>query len=73
MNDQEVWDQGFGQDYYQTVLAILEDAEPLADGPNAEEMIQVVGEELNAAVAGQKSVEEAISTAAQRAEEVLSQ
>jgi multiple sugar transport system substrate-binding protein len=73
MNDQEVWDQGFGQDYYQTVLAILEDAEPLADGPHAEEMIQVVGEELNAAVAGQKSVDEAIATAAERAQEVLSQ
>lgn len=73
MNDQEVWDQGFGQDYYETVLAILEDAEPLADGPNAEEMIQVVGEELNAAVAGQKSVDEAIATAAERAQEVLSQ
>jgi ABC-type glycerol-3-phosphate transport system substrate-binding protein len=73
MSDQEVWDQGFGQDYYETVLAILEDAEPLADGPNAEEMIQVVGEELNAAVAGQKSVDEAIATAGERAQEVLSQ
>jgi multiple sugar transport system substrate-binding protein len=73
MEDQEVWDQGFGQDYYETVLAILEDAEPLADGPNAEEMIQVVGEELNAAVAGQKSVDEAIATAGERAQEVLSQ
>jgi multiple sugar transport system substrate-binding protein len=73
MNDEEVWTEGFGEGYYQTVLAILEDAEPLADGPNAEEMIQVVGEELNAAVAGQKSVDEAISTAAQRAQEVLSQ
>ncbi|MGH9168458.1 MAG: ABC transporter substrate-binding protein [Acidimicrobiia bacterium] len=72
MNDPEVWEQGFGEDYYKTVLAILEDAEPLADGPNAEEMIQVVGEELNAAVAGQKSVDEAIATAAERAQEVLS-
>jgi ABC-type glycerol-3-phosphate transport system substrate-binding protein len=72
MNDPEVWEQGFGEAYYKTVLAILEDAAPLADGPNAEEMIQVVGEELNAAVAGQKSVDEAISAAAQRAEEVLS-
>jgi multiple sugar transport system substrate-binding protein len=71
MNDPEVWDQGFGEDYYKTVLAILEDAAPLADGPNAEEMIQVVGEELSAAVAGQKSVDEAITAAAQRAQEVL--
>jgi len=36
-------------------------------------MIQVVGEELNAAVAGQKSVDEAIATAGERAQEVLSQ
>jgi multiple sugar transport system substrate-binding protein len=72
MSDQEVWDQGFGEEYYTTVQAILEDAEPLADGPNAEEMIQVVGEELNAAVAGQKSVDEAIAAAAERAQEVLS-
>ena len=71
MNDPEVWDQGFGEDYYKTVLAILQDAAPLADGPNAEEMIQVIGEELNAAVAGLKSVDEAIAAAAQRAQEVL--
>ena len=71
MQDPEVWEEGFGEDYYKTVQAALEDAAPLADGPNAEEMITVVGEELNAAVAGQKSVDEAISTAAQRAQETL--
>jgi ABC-type glycerol-3-phosphate transport system substrate-binding protein len=71
MSDREVWAQGFGEDYYRTVQAILEDAEPLADGPNAEEAIQVVGEELNAAVAGLKSVDEAISAAASRMREVL--
>ncbi|MGH2723693.1 MAG: ABC transporter substrate-binding protein [Actinomycetota bacterium] len=73
MEDPEVWEQGFGQAYYETVQAILEDAEPLATGPNAEEMIQAVGEELNAAVAGQKSVDEAISEAARRATEILEQ
>jgi ABC-type glycerol-3-phosphate transport system substrate-binding protein len=71
MQDQEVWEQGFGEEYYTTVARILEDAAPLADGPNAEEMINVVGEQLNAAVAGQTSVDEAISTAAQRAQETL--
>lgn len=71
MNNPDVWEQGFGENYYKTVLAILEDAAPLADGPNAEEMIQVIGEELNAGVAGQKSVDEAITAAAQRAQEVL--
>ena len=71
MADPEVWEQGFGKDYYTTVSSILEDAAPLADGPNAEEMINVVGEELNSAVAGQKSVDDAISSAASRAQETL--
>ncbi len=71
LDDPEVWEQGLGEDYYKTVKAILQDAAPLADGPNAEEMINVVGNELNAAVAGQKSVDEAISTAAKNAQEVL--
>lgn len=71
LEDPEVWERGFGEDYYRTVQAALEDAEPLADGPNAEEMITVVGEELNAAVARQKSVDEAITAAARRAQETL--
>lgn len=71
MEDPQVWRQGFGEGYYRTVQEILTDAAPLADGPHAEEMIQVVGEELNAAVAGQKSVDEAISEAQSRAEEAL--
>lgn len=71
LDDPEVWRKGLGKDYYATVKAILEDAAPLADGPNAEEMINVVGAELNAAVAGQKSVDEAITTAAKNAQEVL--
>jgi multiple sugar transport system substrate-binding protein len=71
LDDPEVWKQGLGEDYYKTVKSILQDAVPLADGPNAEEMINVVGEQLNAAVAGQKSVDEAISTAASEAQKVL--
>lgn len=71
MNDQEVWKKGYGEQYYTTVEKILEDAAPLANGPNAEEMINVVGEELNAAVAGQKSVDQAITDAAKRATDTL--
>lgn len=71
LDDPEVWKQGLGEDYYKTVKSILQDAAPLADGPNAEEMINVVGAELNAAVAGQKSVDEAITTAAANAQKVL--
>jgi multiple sugar transport system substrate-binding protein len=70
MENKQVWEQGFGQSYYETVQAILQDSAPLADGPNAEEMIQAVGTELNAAVAGQQSVDQAIIRAADRAEEI---
>jgi ABC-type glycerol-3-phosphate transport system substrate-binding protein len=71
--DEAVWEQGFGQDYYETVAAILEDAEPLASGPNAEEVIEVVGTHLNAAVAGEETVDEAISSAAAEASDVFAQ
>lgn len=71
MDDPQVWKQGFGKSYYRTVRKILEDAAPLGDGPNAEEMINVVGEQLNSAVAGQESVDEAISKAAKGAETTL--
>ncbi len=64
MSDPEVWQKGYGERYYRTVLAILEDAEPLAVGERAEEIIDIVGTELNAAVAGQKSAEEALRAAA---------
>jgi ABC-type glycerol-3-phosphate transport system substrate-binding protein len=70
MENKKVWEQGFGESYYKTVQAILQDSAPLADGPHAEEMIQAVGTELNAAVAGQQSVDQAITRAATQAEEV---
>lgn len=71
MDDPEVWKQGSGEQYFTTVKKILEDAAPLADGPNAEEMINVVGEQLNSAVAGQKPVDQAIADAAKGATETL--
>ena len=73
MTDEEVWEQGFGQEYYETVLATLEDAEPLADGPGAEEVINAVGTQLNAAVAGEVSVDEAITQAAEEASSIFEQ
>jgi multiple sugar transport system substrate-binding protein len=71
MDNPDVWEKGYGESYYTTLKKILEDARPLADGPNAEEMIQVIGTELNAAVNGQKSVDEAITDAAAQAKETL--
>ncbi|MFD0828881.1 ABC transporter substrate-binding protein [Neobacillus sp. M.A.Huq-85] len=71
MDNSQVWEKGYGESYYKTLKNILEDAVPLADGPNAEETIQVIGTELNAAVNGQKSVDEAIKDAAAKAKETL--
>lgn len=73
MENEQVWEQGFGEEYYTTVQDILEDSAPLADGPSGEEMIQAIGTELNAAVAGEKSVDAAITQAANRAEEIRQQ
>ena len=71
MQDPEVWQKGFGQQYYETVLRILEDAEPLARGTRAEEIINEVGTELNSAVAGEKSATEALKAAAEKTRSIL--
>ncbi|MFD1714942.1 ABC transporter substrate-binding protein [Amnibacterium flavum] len=63
LEDQAVLDDGFGADYYEAVKEILSDAAPLSQGAGGEEMIQAVGTELNEAVAGTKSVEDALSAA----------
>ena len=66
----EVQKAGFGKAYYDTVGEILSDSEPLCTGLNCDEMIQAVGTELNAAVAGKKSVEDALSSANDAAERI---
>ena len=60
LEDKEVWEKGHGEAYYKTVLAILSDSEPLARGNHADEISEVVGIELNSAVAGMKTVDEAL-------------
>ena len=64
ISDAEVWEKGYGEDYYRAVLGILEDAAPLATGTSAEEVIEIIGTELSAAVSGQKSIEQALDDAA---------
>lgn len=64
LNDPEVWEQGFGEDYYKALAGILEDAAPLSSGDHAEELIEIVGTELSAAVAGQKTPKQALDDAA---------
>lgn len=67
MRDPSVWAEGFGREYYETVERILQSAIPLATGPNAEEVIELVGEQLNSALAGLVTVDAAITAAAEAA------
>jgi multiple sugar transport system substrate-binding protein len=64
LNDPTVWEQGFGKDYYTALTGILEDAAPLSSGNHAEELIDIVGTELSAAVSGQKTAKQALDDAA---------
>ena len=64
IEDPQVWAEGYGEEYYTTLVGILEDAAPLARGNGAEEVINIVGTHLNAAVAGQKTPQEALDDAA---------
>lgn len=70
LKDPAVLDGGFGADYYRTVEHILGNAAPLSQGPSGEEMIQAVGTELNEAVAGTKSVDDALAAAQAAAEKI---
>ncbi|MEW5813367.1 MAG: sugar ABC transporter substrate-binding protein [Actinomycetota bacterium] len=62
----------YGADYYKTVEQLLANSAPLSQGPSGEEMIQAVGTELNEAVAGTKSVDDALAAAQAAAEKIQS-
>jgi len=64
LNDETVWKDGYGEAYYKALSGILEDAAPLTSGTNAEELIEIIGTELSAAVSEQKSPQEALDDAA---------
>ncbi len=63
LQNDSVLAEGFGEDYYAAIIAILSNSAPLSEGPGGEEMIQAVGTELSEAVAGTKSVEAALKAA----------
>jgi ABC-type glycerol-3-phosphate transport system substrate-binding protein len=67
LGDPEVAEQGFGADYYNAVAQMIQNSAPLSQGLNGEEMIQSVVTELNAAVAGLKSVVDALKAAQKEA------
>lgn len=63
LSNATVLESGFGEDYYSAIIKILSDAAPLSQGLGGEEMIQAVGTELSEAVAGTKTVEQALADA----------
>ena len=71
MNSPEVWEKGYGKAYYTALADILDGSAPLSSGNNAEELIEIVGTELSAAVTGQKSVKEALDAAANGVERAI--
>ena len=71
MNSSEVWEKGYGKAYYSALANILDGSAPLSSGNNAEELIEIVGTELSAAVTGQKSVKEALDAAADGVERAI--
>lgn len=70
LKDPAVLGGPLGADYYKTVEQMLGNASPLSQGPSGEEMIQAVGTELNEAVAGTKSVDDALAAAQAAAEKI---
>lgn len=70
LEDPALLSDGYGADYYDAIIEILSDAEPLTNGANGEEMIQAVGTALNEAVAGTTSVEDALADAQAEAEQI---
>lgn len=72
LTDPAVSNTGGGAEYYATVGKILGNAEPLCKGANCDEMINAVGTELNAAIAGLKSVDSALAAAEDQANKIQS-
>ncbi|OAN37302.1 ABC transporter substrate-binding protein [Mycolicibacterium iranicum] len=70
LQDPAVLQGRFGEEYYKTVEQLLANSSPLSQGPSGEEMIQAVGTELNEAVAGTKSVDDALAAAQAEAERI---
>lgn len=73
LTDPAVSNTGGGAEYYATVGKILSNAEPLCKGANCDEMINAVGTELNAAIAGLKSVDSALAAAEEQANKIQSE
>ncbi len=72
MNDPEVWEKGYGENYYKTVLQILSNCEPLGRGVHADEISIEVGNYLNSIVVGEMSIDEGLAAIEAKINEINS-
>jgi multiple sugar transport system substrate-binding protein len=63
MLDPEVWEKGVSEAYYKTYRDVAEKAVPMCLGRGCAEAVEAIGVEINAAVAGLKSVDDALAAA----------
>lgn len=70
--DEQVRTEGLGAEYFDALDVILDNAVPFAEGPNSEQLVQEVGTQLNEAVIGAKSIEQALADAQAVAEQISS-
>lgn len=70
VQDERVRAEGLGPAYFDALDVILANAVPFAEGPNSEQLVQEVGTQLNEAVIGAKSIEQALADAQAAAEDI---
>ncbi len=68
--DPEVRKSGNGESYFAAVDEILKNNVPFAQGLNAEQMVQEVGTQLNEAVIGAKTIDQALADAQTAANQI---
>ncbi|BBY66465.1 ABC transporter substrate-binding protein [Mycolicibacterium helvum] len=70
VNDPRVRKEGLGEGYFTAVNSILQKAVPFAEGRNAEQLVQEVGTQLNEAVIGAKTIDQALADAQKAADQI---
>jgi hypothetical protein len=71
MADPQVWERGYGRDYYTAVERMHRRARPLLRGRNAEEATRVIGAAVHDVAAGRRDGAAALAEADERVRELL--
>jgi ABC-type glycerol-3-phosphate transport system substrate-binding protein len=71
MTDPDVWERGYGREYYEAVERMHRRARPLLQGANAEEATRVIGAAVHDVAARERDAEAALSEADARVAQLL--